>query len=204
MEAGSSRVDRSAVEAFILAGGPSRRMGTDEARLQFNGMPLVSALARRIAPAVARVRVVAKPGASFEDCGLECVHDLVSAPALVHGIDAALAAEGAPWRWLLACDMPAVDAAVLAALWETARSAASRGAAPHLTGREDPEPLPSLWHRDLSRAVRPEWGWSARTWVRRAGLARWEVPAALEELFVNVNTSDEWEAFLAGRPGGWS
>jgi len=199
---GFAAVDRFAVEAFILAGGRSQRMGTDKARLALDGSPLAVILARRIAPVVARVRLVTKPGEDYDEFGLECVHDVEPERALVHGIRAALAAPGAPWRWMLACDMPKVGGDVLAELWKTARAAAAPGSAPRLAGRIDPEPLPSLWHRDLGAEVRPEWGNAARDWVAAARLALWEVPAAGEDRFRNVNTPADWQAYLAARPGG--
>ena len=196
--------DRSAVEAFILAGGQSRRMGRDKARLALDGVPLVLALARGIAPGVARVRVVCKPGTAFDDCGLECVHDREEETALVHGVRAALAVPGAAWRWLLACDMPGIDAGILAALWAAARAGGALGSAPRLPGASAPEPLPSLWHRDLLARVRPAWGHAARDWVREAELALWDVPPAWAARFANLNTPAQWRAYVERRPGGQS
>jgi len=192
----------SRVDAFILAGGRSERMGRDKARLLVGGAPRAAVLASRIAPAVASVRVVCKRGTAFDDCGIESVYDANGEWALVHGLAAALAAPGAEWRWLLACDMPGVDLTVLAALWEEAQAAGKPGCAPRLPGRSAPEPLPSLWHRDLLVQVRPEWGQAAHAWVRAAGLAIWEVPAGAESTFANINTPAEWEAYLASGMGG--
>jgi molybdenum cofactor guanylyltransferase len=204
MSGAECTVERDAVEAFILVGGRSARMGRDKARLPLDGLPLAAALALRIAPHVARVRLVAKPGTSYGDCGVACIHDADPEPALVHGIRAALEAEGAPWRWLLACDMPGIGAGVLAGLWNAARGGAGLGSAPHLPGREEAEPLPSLWHCDLAAAIRPNWGKTARHWVQAARLAWWEVPPEAAPGFANVNTPAEWDAFLVRRTGGGS
>jgi molybdopterin-guanine dinucleotide biosynthesis protein A len=196
------RLDRSAVEAFILVGGQSRRMGTDKARLMLHGVSLLATLAQHIAPAVARVRVVGKPGMNFDDLGLTCLVDDEAETALVHGLRAALAAPGPPWRWVLACDMPDIDAGMLHGLWSAAAAARTLGSAPRLAGRTAGEPLPSLWHRDVLAAVRPEWGMAARNWVTAAGLALWDVPPADTARFQNVNTPEAWESYLAAHAGG--
>jgi molybdenum cofactor guanylyltransferase len=196
------RLDHSAVEAFILVGGQSRRMGTDKARLMLDGVSLLATLAQRIAPAVARVRLVGKPGMNFDDLGLACIVDEEAEPALVHGLRAALAAPGSPWRWVLACDMPDIDAAMLHGLWGAAAAARSLGSAPRLAGRTAGEPLPSLWHRDVLAAVRPEWGMAARDWVTAARLALWDVPPADSARFRNVNSPAAWESYLAAHARG--
>jgi molybdopterin-guanine dinucleotide biosynthesis protein A len=197
-------LDRRTVDAFILVGGRSVRMGADKARLTLDGAPLVATLARRIAPVVARVRLVAKPGVSYADIGLECIYDCEPEPALVHGLRAALAAPGPPWRWVLACDMPEIDASVLANLWSAAQAARALGSAPRLAGRASPEPLPSLWHRDVLAAVRSEWGSAARDWVGAAGLAPWDVPEIDTGRFRNLNTPAAWREYLDARSGGGS
>jgi molybdopterin-guanine dinucleotide biosynthesis protein A len=188
------------VEAFILAGGRSRRMGRDKARLNWDGEPLVRRLAARIAPAVARVRLVAKPDSDLADLGLEMLYDAAPEPALVHGIRAALMAPGLAWRWLLGCDMPGVDAAVLGALQPAAVAARAPGAAPWLPGCDAPEPLPSLWHRDVGAAVTPAWGFAARDWVQRARLAVWHVEPQTAAALANLNTPEDWDAWRRRAP----
>ena len=113
-------------------------MGTPKARLVWQGRPLVAHLAARIAPAVERVWLVAKSGSGLEDLGLPLVHDHEPEPALVHGIRAAIDAPGPEWRWIVACDMPGIEASVLAKLWRAARRDGAPGSyaqRPDETGR---------------------------------------------------------------------
>jgi molybdopterin-guanine dinucleotide biosynthesis protein A len=177
-------------------------MGTSKARLVWNGRPLALALAAAIAPAVARVWLVAKPGAGLDDLGLPVLRDQVEEPALVHGIAVALGAPGPEWRWLVACDMPGVDAAVLHGLFRAAQAAGAPGSYVQRPDRTGLEPLPSLWHRDVASQVRPAWGLAARDWVAHAGLVAWHVPESGIERFANVNTPAEWEEWQwRSRPG---
>jgi len=186
---------RETVAAYILAGGRSLRMGRDKHRLEFAGASVVAHLASMAAPLVAHVWLVGKPNCGLESHGLPVLHDSAPEPALVHGIRAVLAAPGPEWRWILACDMPAVDAAVLAELWRAARAARAPGAAPLGASGDGLDPLPSLWHRDAHSALRDAPVGAARAWVERAGLVAWLVPPQRQDCLANLNTPEEWEAW---------
>ena len=121
---------------------------------------------------------------------------LLLGTALVQGILTALRVPGPPWRFVLGCDMPGVDDAVLHALWRMASSSNALGCAVRKPGSERIDPLPSLWHVDVRRAVRGDWGLAARDWVRRAALALWTPPEAMAAQLVNLNTPEEWDEFV--------
>ena len=181
----------SAVQAFILAGGASRRMGHDKARVRLHGEPVARLLAQRLAPHVASVWLVTKRDSDLESLGMPVLYDASSERALVQGILTALRVPGPPWRFVLGCDMPGVDDAVLHALWRMASSSNALGCAVRKPGSERIDPLPSLWHVDVRRAVRGDWGLAARDWVRRAALALWTPPEAMAAQLVNLNTPDD-------------
>jgi molybdopterin-guanine dinucleotide biosynthesis protein A len=191
---------RRRIGAYILAGGRSRRMGRDKARLPVDGTPLACWLAGRLESCVGGVWLVAKRGSGLEDLGLPLIDDELPEPALVAGLHAALRAPGPEWRFVLACDMPAVGPALLDALWDAA-AANAVGSAPRLPACADPEPLPSLWHRDVAARVAEDWGRTARHWVRRAGLAAWRVPEDRTPELVHCNTPEEWHSWLERRRG---
>jgi len=190
---------RAEVGAYILAGGASRRMGRDKARLELGGESVVRMLARRFEPHVCNVALVAKPWQRFADLGLAIVHDASREHALVHGMRAALAGAGPPWRLLLACDMPGVGPELLGILWGAARAASAPGACLCPEDRTDADPLPSLWRADVAARVRESWGLTARDWLRHAGLAVVRVPAAAVP--ANVNTPSEWRSYRDGGAG---
>jgi molybdopterin-guanine dinucleotide biosynthesis protein A len=190
------------VGAYILAGGRSRRMGRDKHRLSLDGAPLARVLAAMAAPHVAHVWLVGKRDTGLENLGLPVLYDAHPETALVCGIRAALQAPGPEWRWLLACDMPGVDAAVLGDLWRAARAASALGAVPALSAPGEIEPLPSLWHRDTAAIVAASGVTAARTWVERAGLAVWVVPPARHDTFANLNTPEEWDAWRCRHDAG--
>ena len=180
-------------QAFILAGGQSRRMGSDKARLPWNGQPIVERIRDAITTSVAHVWLVCKVDSGCEDLGLPILYDRAPGRALVYGLQAALEAPGPPWRFVLACDMPGVDGGVLSALWHTAHAAGAPGSYPRHALDGTVDPLPSLWHRDVALRCGAGWGLAARGWVERAGLVPWFVPAALQTRLANVNTPEDWK-----------
>ncbi|UCE03823.1 MAG: molybdenum cofactor guanylyltransferase [Candidatus Latescibacterota bacterium] len=187
------------VGVYILAGGASRRMGHSKARLELDGEAVARVLARRFAPHVASVSLVVKRESEYRDLGMPLLCDATPEHALVHGIRTVLESSGPAWRLLLACDMPDVGPALLSALWHTAQRTGALGSCPRLDEARGLEPLPSLWHRDLRAAMRPEWGLTARTWVQRARLAPWE-PGPMEiSTLQNINTADAWAQYIARR-----
>jgi len=111
---------------------------------------------------------------------------------LVHGIVAALQAPGPPWRLVLACDMPGVDAAVVRKLWATAQEA---GVGSYPRQGNHHEPLPSLWHHDVRQRVAPAWGMRAQDWLQHAGLTPWQVDDDDRRRLQNVNTPEQWRAW---------
>jgi len=196
METVATRARAAAqTQAFILAGGRGRRLGCDKARMLVGGEPLVRLLAARLAPHVAAVWLVGKRDQGLEDLGLPVVHDREAGRALVHGIRTALETPGPPWRFVVACDMPGVGADLLLELWRTAVAAGAPGCCLQKEGCEDVEPLPSLWHADLAAAASDSWGFGARAWVRRAGLAILPLAAAEAARLENLNTPEEWLAY---------
>lgn len=182
---------RSSVGAYLLGGGASVRMGRDKTRLEIDGEPVVRRLARRLAGVVCNVTLVAKRDQGFEDLGLPLLYDDTEERGLVHGLRAALVAPGPTWRFVCACDMPEVGAQALGRLWDAAHESGAPGSCFQRHDRDVPEPLPSLWHADV--VIAPDWGMSARDWVRGAGLRIDVLDATQAGLLANLNTPEAWQ-----------
>ena len=102
------------VEAFILAGGKSSRMGRDKALLELQGEPLLQRTANLVKPLASKVSLVtsAAPSATHDDTnrrstfGLPNVIDNWPDAGPLGGIVTALTAAQSRWCLILACDMP--------------------------------------------------------------------------------------------------
>ena len=96
---------REPLPVYILAGGRSRRFGSDKARVPIGGETLLVRVARELEPIASSVRVVARAPASYDDLGLATIADSVPGKGPLGGLLSALEDAGpAPWIFLAACD----------------------------------------------------------------------------------------------------
>lgn len=189
----------------LLAGGASRRMGRDKARLVVGGRTLAEGAAERLRQTVGEV--VAADGGRGLVAGLPSLPDADPGRGPVAGILGAARAYPGRSLLVLACDLPRVPAALLAELvrvgnaggtladWAVPRHAGgleplcafyAPGALAALAERVEHGRL-TLW--DLAETS----GLSVR-YLEREALARFGPP---EEVFANLNTPDD----LAGWAG---
>lgn len=96
--------DRERVPAYILAGGQSRRFGSDKARTLVDGVPLIVALAHAITPFATSITVVAARADAYADLGLRTIADAVPGEGPLGGLVRALDDAPPGWLLLLACD----------------------------------------------------------------------------------------------------
>ena len=113
-----------AIEGFILAGGKSRRMGTDKSQLVLNGQSFVEHIAAELSAATSSVTIV---GGNREletrNSKLETYPEYLKTAADVYpqwgalgGVHAALSACSASWALVVACDFPFVTSELFRSL----------------------------------------------------------------------------------------
>src|SRR4051812_10933938 len=106
--------------AAILAGGRARRLGgVHKGLLLVDGEPIVARQLRQLAAHAGELLIVANDVAAYAEVaaqhGARVVVDLHPGDGPLAGLEAALSATGAPELLLVACDLPFVDVAALAA-----------------------------------------------------------------------------------------
>jgi molybdenum cofactor guanylyltransferase len=138
------------VNAFVLAGGQSTRMGRDKALLDFRGRPLIEHALDKLrslgfAPCIAGNR---PDLASYAPI----IPDNYPGSGPLAGIEAALTSSKEDLNLFLPVDLPLLPVAFLH--WITARARHTHALAtiPRLQGR--PQPLCSIYHRDLLPHIR--------------------------------------------------
>src|SRR5207245_10763869 len=95
--------------AVVLAGGESRRFGSDKALAQFRGEPLISRVVRELrAAGFAQVALAAKDPDKYEAVagGAELLHDVRPIQTPLAGLAAGLRASRYPPALACAPDMP--------------------------------------------------------------------------------------------------
>jgi molybdenum cofactor guanylyltransferase len=135
------------VEAAVLCGGASKRMGRDKATLLYRGEPLALRVANALGACFARVRLVAKSDLR-PALGIETIVERNPEHASIVGVHAALAACEASAVFVAACDLPHADPRLALAL---AALAPVDGGADAIApiGPSGPEPLFAIYRPRL-------------------------------------------------------
>jgi len=98
------------IAAFILAGGASRRMGTDKSQLLLDGKSFLEHVAAALATISSEVTVVGQPPS--DSTNLPHLPDVYPNWGALGGVHTALASSDAAWCLIVACDFPFVTAAL--------------------------------------------------------------------------------------------
>jgi len=107
------------VTGFLLAGGASRRMGTDKACLHLGRERLVDRQVRLLR-AVCRTVAIIGPSARLGDTGVQVYEDAITGRGPLGGINTGLETVRSEFSLFLGCDMPLMEARFLRYLCEQA------------------------------------------------------------------------------------
>lgn len=187
---------------LILAGGNSRRMGRDKARLAAGGRTLVEHLAERLSPVVDEVLVSvgqATPGLGE----LPLVVDRFPGFGPLAGIHAGLLAARQPLVWVVACDLPGVEPSLGSLLRQHAPGV--EAVVPQVG--DEPEGVCALYRRELVRQVETNLLRGTRSikdllvTINVRFLSADEVRAVDPGLrsFQNLNTPADYQAWVRAR-----
>jgi molybdenum cofactor guanylyltransferase len=186
------------LEAFILAGGASSRMGTDKSQLLLEDQTFVERIAATLQTVTDTIRLVG----SSPNSTLATVRDIYPRWGALGGLHAALTACRREWAIVVACDLPFVTAELfrsLAAL-RTSHDGPYDAIVP-LQPDGRPQPLAALYRAEPCAARATELIEAGRRrpldllqtvntrWVEFAEIANL---AQAERFFVNINTPEDY------------
>lgn len=104
------------VTVAILAGGQSRRMGTDKSFVLLDGRPLIEHVIERAGALGYPVILIANHVERYRQFGLPVYADVISGAGSLGGLYSALAHSRSDHTLCLACDMPHINPRLLAYL----------------------------------------------------------------------------------------
>ena len=185
------------LQAFILAGGQSRRMGTDKAQLRIQNETFVERIAANLSEVTDSVTLV---NPHQEHPRFPSVTDTYPGWGALGGLHAALAACESDWTIVVACDLPFVTAKLFNYL-ASLRTNYDAVVPVQPDGR--PQPLAALYRIAPCRQRAAELIESGRRrpldllelvntrWVPFNELRNLD---QAEKFFVNINTPDDYDA----------
>ena len=185
-------------DAFILAGGASRRMGTDKSQLQIDRQTFTDRISETLLKVTDSVTIV---GRQSDNSTLPSVADIYPQWGALGGLHAALNACKREWAIVVACDLPFVTSEFFLFLAELRLD---HEAVVPIQPDGRPQPLAALYRVDPSRQRATELieaGKRRPLDLLEAVNTRWVSFDELRNLeqadriFVNINTpSDYYEA----------
>ena len=96
----------SELDAFVLAGGDSRRMGLPKATLPMGGTSLVGVVVEALRPLFRQVIVVTRDKDALTGIDVEVLEDGYPLQGPLVGLVRGLSYSDAPWCFVAACDLP--------------------------------------------------------------------------------------------------
>lgn len=181
----------------ILAGGQSKRMGTDKALLDVDGVPLLTRIAGEALATGRRVVVVGRQRpADWPHTDVHFVKDPAGGNGPIGGLSAALTFAREPVL-LLACDMPGLTRRSITWLLEEAQGRQPSWGLAVRNGTQL-EPLFSFYMPAILAIVDQRIGQGRRSLLglfEVADIGYVDAPDDLRPELVNVNTAEEWKRF---------
>lgn len=92
--------------AIILAGGQSRRMGSDKAFIKIEGLPLIKRQLNLLKGIFKKIIIVSNSPKKYRFKNIKAVTDIIKNRGPLSGLHAGLKASGSFYNFVLACDMP--------------------------------------------------------------------------------------------------
>jgi molybdopterin-guanine dinucleotide biosynthesis protein A len=184
-------VEAGGAAGFILAGGASRRMGTDKALLKIGGVTLLERSAETMKAAVGNVTIIA-PAGRYEDFGYPRMEDRWPGEGPLGGILTALLRGTADVNVIAAVDMPDLDPVVLGTVSRMALET-GRSVVPTRPG-SGWEPLCAAYQRSAAPALLRFFEQGGRRVKDAIALIAVEPYYVEMDVFASVNTPGQWEA----------
>ena len=182
---------------IVLAGGESRRMGTDKAFLRVNGLSMIEHVLRTMREVCDHVVVVTNTPDAYRGFDAEITGDAFNSRGALVGIYSGLLRSRSEHSLVVACDMPFLNAGLLSYLAEIA------GEHDVVLPRvgELIEPLHAVYRRSLvpviedllrrdQRRIRALFTGLSIRYVGEAEIDRFD---SARRSFLNLNTRKEYE-----------
>lgn len=190
--------NQNMLTVVIQAGGKSSRMGQDKALLPFLGEPLIRRVLGRVSHLADEVLVTTNQPQGYLFLAVPLVADIIPERGALGGLYTALSAAQHPFVAVVACDMPFVNPALLAAERDLLVDGGHDAVIPRTSNGL--EPFHAVYHREAClppiEAALQAGKWRVDAWVSKARLRLFS-PEEIQRFdphmlsFWNVNTPED-------------
>ena len=179
--------------AIIMAGGGSRRMGTDKSMLQIDGMPIIQHTCEQLAGCFEQILISANETEKFAFLGYQIVPDKVPEQGPLMGIASALEVSANEINFVIACDIPRIELRYVRRILSEAANSDADIIIP-VTNEEKYEPLFAVYRRSALKDINKVLSSGGRKISDVFDLCKVK-KVELEAELVNLNTMVEYEEF---------
>jgi len=181
---------------FVLAGGFSRRFGTNKALFLLRQRPLIQYSLDTLSACFSHVSVISKDVEPYSQFGVPVLRDESDLQTPLAGILTGLRNTHTEWNFFLACDMPMMSQKIIRRLYRRAKQPGQKQKVevvlPVAGGKW--QPLAAFYRKNLLETLPGaiEKQISVRDWIKLHfyGAVRFEQTAE----FTNINTREELDA----------
>ncbi len=179
--------------AIVLAGGRSRRMGTDKSMLPIDGRPMVEYICQQLSGTFTRVLISANDAAKFSFLGFDVVPDRLPDQGPLMAIASALDASNSELNLIVGCDIPQIRLPVVRRMLAEAEGA---DVVIPVTRDGKQQPLLAVYRRSARRSMNDvlESGGRRIRDIYNSSRVRF-LALDDEDWFANVNTMGDYERF---------
>ena len=179
--------------AIVLAGGRSRRMGTDKSMLPMGGRPMIEYICQQLRGTFATVLISANDTEKFAFLGLDVIPDAVPGQGPLMAVASALNASDRELNLIVSCDVPEIKLAVVRRMLAEANGV---DVVIPVTSDGKQQPLFAIYRRSARRYIEEALASGARRLSDIYDLCKVRF-MEFDDVgwFANLNTMPEYEQF---------
>jgi molybdenum cofactor guanylyltransferase len=179
--------------AVVLAGGRSRRMGTDKSMLLIDGQPMIEHICQQLRGTFAKVLISANDTEKFSFLGLEVIPDRIPDQGPLRAVASALEASQTELNLIIGCDIPQIRLPVARRMLAEAEDA---DVVIPVTEDGKEQPLFAVYRRSIRRRMDAALESGARRLADIYSLCRVRrIELGDADWFANLNTRADYERF---------
>jgi molybdopterin-guanine dinucleotide biosynthesis protein A len=179
--------------AIVLAGGRSRRMGTDKSMLPVGGLPMIEHICRQLSITFSRVLISANDAEKFSFLGLDVVPDRIPEQGPLMAVASSLEVSASEFNLIVSCDIPEIRLPVVRRMLAEANGV---DIVVPVTNDGKQQPLFAVYRRSARRYIEEAIESGARRLSHIYGFCKVRF-MELDDTswFANLNTPADYERF---------